>query len=223
VSGGGLTFHPVGGPADNLGIVRLEAAPLSQSLWTTLSWPWLQTTTGETRTVECSLYSTAGRPGAAARLGGARRAEVGAVHGPGGSWVEARWRATRTPSPLDDRASLVLPIAPLRVLYAAQGDRFLDAAIRAHPRLEIQRISPDRLLRLDCALAGADVAVVDGPAPATRLPHTRTGVRRSAAGPEAPCGFLSWSGSGATPPARVGPWRGAGSRRRGCCREARAP
>ena len=165
VSGNGLTFHPVGGAADNLGIVRLEAAPLSQSPLDYAVVAVVANYTGETRTAEVSLYLPRGvqERRRVSVAPGERKSVPFTV--PAVPWVEARLEGNTDALPLDDRASLVLPIAPLRVLYAARGDRFLDAAIRAHPRLEIQRISPDRLLRLDCALAGADVAVVDGPAP----------------------------------------------------------
>ena len=169
---GGLRLRQVGDPADNLGIVRLEAAPLSQSPLDYAVVAMVANYTRETRTVEVGLYLPRGVR-ERRRLSvepGERKAVPFTV--PAVPWLEARLEGNTDALQLDDRASLVLPIAPLRVLYAARGDRFLDAAIRAHPRVEVQRIAPERLSPEQCTSVGADVAVVDGPTlpPDCRVP-----------------------------------------------------
>jgi len=172
VSEGNLSVHLVGGPAENLGIVRLEAAPLSQSPLDYAVVAVVGNYTRETRTAAVSLNLPRGvQERRRISLAPGERKPVPFTV-PAVPWVEVRLEDNADALPLDDRASLVLPIAPLRVLYASRSDRFLDAAIRAHPRVEIQRIPPERLSQEHCASVGADVAVVDGtpPPPGCRVP-----------------------------------------------------
>jgi hypothetical protein len=77
-------------------------------------------------------------------------------------WFETRLEGIHDALEADDRATLTLPTAPMKVLYVSRRDRFLDAALRAHPRLQIHEIPVDRFHSEPWRSWSADVAVVDG-------------------------------------------------------------
>lgn len=161
-----LTLHRVGGPADNVAIVGLAAAPLPQSPLDHELFVEVANFSSRPRVVELGLYVPEGRR-EHRRLSIApwERKPV-MFSAPPAPWIEVKLEGAADALAVDDRAVLVLSAAPLRVLYASRGDRFVDAALDAHPRLLIRRIPVARLGTEPWSSRTADVAVVDG----ARLP-----------------------------------------------------
>lgn len=158
-----LRLHAVGGAAENVALVALDAAPLPLSPLDNEVFAQVANFSGTGRTVEVvlALPDGLGEQRRRLTLGPGARAPVVFVV-PAAPWVEVRLEGNEDALPLDDRATLVLPAARLRVLYASRGDRFLGAALRAHPRLQVQEVPAARLREASVSPGTADVAVLDG-------------------------------------------------------------
>lgn len=157
-----LDLQPVGGPADNVAIVALAAAPAPGSPLDHEVFAGIASFASSSRTVGVALHAPDGlreRRRVALAPGG-REGVVFLV--PPVPWVEVRLEGAADALSADDRAALVLPQVPLRVLYASRGDPFVGAALSAHPGLHVSEIPVAGLSASLASLPPADVAVIDG-------------------------------------------------------------
>jgi len=164
-----LQLHPVGGRADNLAIVRLEGAPLPQS---PLDFEVVAVVANYTRgphTVDVALRQPDGTRSHRRVALGAMEQHPVSFAVPAVPWVEVQLEGNQDALPLDDRATLVLAAEPTRVLYLSRRDRFLGAALRAHPRLAIHESPASSAPQRDNRPT-ADLAVVDGWVPPRDYP-----------------------------------------------------
>jgi hypothetical protein len=164
-----LQVHRVGGRADNLGIIRLEAAPLAQS---PLDYEVLAVAANYAqgpREVEVALRLPQGvtERRRLTLAPGAQQAVPFTV--PAVSWVEVGLEGNQDALSIDDRAALALPTERRRILYASRGNRFVGAALRAHPQIRVQQV-PLQAFREQPRAVGADAAVVDGWTPPRGFP-----------------------------------------------------
>lgn len=157
-----LDLQPVGGPADNVAIVALAAAPAPGSPLDHEVFAGIASFASSPRTVGVALHAPDGlreRRRVALPPGG-REGVVFLV--PPVPWVEVRLEGAADALSADDRAALVLPQVPLRVLYASRGDPFLGAALSTHPGLHVSEIPVAGLSPSLASSPPADVAVIDG-------------------------------------------------------------
>ena len=158
-----LRLHPVGGPADNVGIVALDAAPLPLSPLDVEVFAQVVNFSAAPRAVAVGLALPDGRrERRRLALAPGERAPAIFVVPAAAPWVEVSLEGNEDALPVDDRAVLALPAAALRVLYASRGDRFLGAALRAHPRLQVREVPAARLRGARWSADAAAVAVLDG-------------------------------------------------------------
>jgi hypothetical protein len=161
-----VRLHRVRGPADNLAIVRLDAAPAPQS---PLDWEVFAQVANFSSTARTAAVSLMAPDGVRERrrlaLAPGERTPV-IFTAPAAAWVEARLEDTGGDAlAVDDHASLVLPARSVTVLHAGGGDRYVDAALRAHPRVRLRQIPVEQLRARQGSRPAADVAVLDGVAP----------------------------------------------------------
>ncbi|HEV8436826.1 MAG TPA: VWA domain-containing protein [Methylomirabilota bacterium] len=159
-----LRVHRVGGPADNVAIVALDSAPLAASPLDLELFVEVANFSSRPRPVDLALFTPEGRrEGRRLSLAPGERKPITLVM-PSAPWIEARLEGAGDALAADDRAVLVTGAGPLRVLYSG-SDRFVDAALRAHPRVAIRRVSAAELGSERWSPGIADVAVVEGTAP----------------------------------------------------------
>jgi hypothetical protein len=181
-----LVLHHVGAPVDNLAIVDLDAALRAQSPLDYHVFARVANFSAGPRDISVVVSSPDG-PEQARRLSlqpGETRPVV--VDVPSTPWVEVRLRGVHDALPADDRAVLVLPEPTLRTIYVSRGDRFLDAALRAHPRLRIEEVSAARLGAGAALAARADLAVLDGVRPPDDFTLPALIVASRPSGPDTP-------------------------------------
>lgn len=162
LSADALDLRPVGGPADNVAIVALAAAPAPGSPLDHEVFAGIASFAASPRTVGVALHAPDGlreRRRVALPPGG-REGVVFLV--PPVPWVEVRLEGAADALSADDRAALVLPQVTLRVLYASRGDPFLGAALSTHPGLHVSEVPVAGLSSSLASSPPADVAVIDG-------------------------------------------------------------
>lgn len=165
-----LRVHPVGGRADNVAVVRLESAPLPSSPLDYAVLAVIGNFTRDAHAVDVSLVLPEGvRERRRVSLAAGERQPISFTV-PAVPWVEVRLEGNEDALPIDDRATLALPVAPLRVLYASRDDRFLDAAVRAHPGLLVEQVPAAELAATGWSGGNPDVAILDGAVPPPGFP-----------------------------------------------------
>lgn len=159
-----VLVHRVGAPADNVAIVALDAAAVPESPLDHEVFAGVANFTPAPRTVSVALYGPDGfRERRQVMLAAGERGGVIFVTG-ASPWLEVYLEGVADALPLDDRATLVLRDEPLRVLYASRGDRFIGAALHAHPGVRVREIPVERLDVESHRTITEDVAVIDGAA-----------------------------------------------------------
>jgi hypothetical protein len=157
-----VRLHRVGGLADNVAIVALDGRPAAGSPVDHEIFSEVANFSARARVVDVDLYGPEGlRARRRLALAAAERRGVAFLTA-GAPWVEIRLDGVTDALPVDDRAVLVLPNTPLRVLYASRGDRFVEAALRAHPGVRVRRIPIEALAAESGSKLTEQVAVIDG-------------------------------------------------------------
>ncbi|OGL16171.1 MAG: hypothetical protein A3F92_14050 [Candidatus Rokubacteria bacterium RIFCSPLOWO2_12_FULL_71_22] len=156
---GAVRLHPVGGPAENLAIVSAAVTPLVQSPLDHQVFALVANFTEGARAVDLTLTLPGGHQERQrlALAPGARQPALFTIAAT--DRIELRLEGAPDALALDDRVTLVPPARRLRVLYVGDADPFVIAALRAHPGLEVTRLTPDRLDVEPGAPVAADVAV----------------------------------------------------------------
>jgi hypothetical protein len=157
-----VQLEKIGGSVPNAGIVRLASAHIAASPLDHEVLALIGNFSSRERTVDVRLRTADDRRQVQrVSLGaGERKPVVFAVAA--AAWVEVSIDADGDGFSADDRAWLVLPGGPIRVCHGSGGDPFLEAALRAHPRVRLANLGHEHGA---CSVADADLVVLDGAAP----------------------------------------------------------